>query len=741
MTKKYGKLLVVALISFFISISAGYAKEMSLTAIGNEINNRHGGDATWAYIIGKYVFTSQYEDNGKSIDIQDVMLAARSINVDSSVDGKDLFNKMTIYYISLSDEGKWVKGNDNGIWLGETPFPEQFDIKYIDYDEVKPTLNTDTLINTVVGKLKSDDYKAQFNEENKSLDIEVINVDTKLTGVVGTGILSGIMEVLKNEHVTSVAFSYGGKDYEFTKDMSSDMDAVDEKFDEFLTATLKGKPYDDADLYDLVGVEGVQITIKLDGENVSQNGNIVEKYGFNVTSKAVKVEDEVSLLAALATTDVETIVLADDITVNDTINISRDVTIDGKTHAIEKDGSGSVLSVSGANVKVNNISLKGADTAIVLDSNADVTLNTVDVSGNKVGGIEVKNDETNTLNATGITNTDDAYLHPTIYVDNTDISGRKANITCAEASNVIDYNESDHKQVHYYLNEFEVANDVSTLSDIDAGSTIYLTDSITEIENVKLTNDNITIVGDGETELTGTFDVDGNNVTIDNVVVKGDGKGNPLSDGTQDKRGKYHVIEVSGTNFTLTNSTIESPTEKAFAGIYLTQPTKAIIEGNTFKTENIYHAIEFNSNIAVADGTVIKGNKFLGKQTHNHINIYRTEDNATITIEDNYFDYASSAMRISNTKVAKTTATFNIKNNTYNDATGTEKYFGFIFFQQVNVNEDYSGYTFNVSGLKGPDGAAVTAETTGKLTFACYYSSVAAENKIPENQKPIVKFS
>ena len=76
--KKYSKLFLLTIMTFFVSIGITTAKEVTLETIGEEIDKVNNG-TDYVYIIGKYAFTQKH-----ALTTQDVMLAARSIEVEDT---------------------------------------------------------------------------------------------------------------------------------------------------------------------------------------------------------------------------------------------------------------------------------------------------------------------------------------------------------------------------------------------------------------------------------------------------------------------------------------------------------------------------------------------------------------------------------------------------------------------------------------------------------------------------------
>ncbi len=136
MKKKYSKIIVMIVISLFVSITPCFAIEFTVDELGEEID-RINPNATTAFIIGEYVFTSEH-----LLTTQDVMLAARTISVSEnagSIDKDAIYGEMTIQRLEAQyddnyDKTGWIS-TDNVI--GTTQLPEKINISYIDYEETK----------------------------------------------------------------------------------------------------------------------------------------------------------------------------------------------------------------------------------------------------------------------------------------------------------------------------------------------------------------------------------------------------------------------------------------------------------------------------------------------------------------------------------------------------------------------------------------------------------------------------
>ncbi len=137
MKKKYGKILIVAIVAFFASIIPAYAREMTLDELGTELRmakwgSDHDSVADYAYLIGNYVFTSNH-----ILKTQDIMLAARSIKPSDSgkVDTDSIYDEMSI--IRLDYNGNTNKWEHQSIVGNDTIDEDSLNINYIDYEFIK----------------------------------------------------------------------------------------------------------------------------------------------------------------------------------------------------------------------------------------------------------------------------------------------------------------------------------------------------------------------------------------------------------------------------------------------------------------------------------------------------------------------------------------------------------------------------------------------------------------------------
>ena len=140
------------------------------------------------------------------------------------------------------------------------------------------------------------------------------------------------------------------------------------------------------------------------------------------------------------------------------------------------------------------------------------------------------------------------------------------------------------------------------------------------------------------------------------------------------------------------------------------KPTKIVFDNNYFgENPGIYNLMELNC--AVSDGSSISGNTFVrGAASHNFINLYQLDDNATINIDNNSFDCGpdTNPIRIAAKDVvdpdtgeahAPRNVVVNIRNNTYTGQIDYPDWAGILFFQPYGKStSDFSGITVNISG-------------------------------------------
>lgn len=150
----------------------------------------------------------------------------------------------------------------------------------------------------------------------------------------------------------------------------------------------------------------------------------------NAESREVTVTNQDELKAAIADNTIDTIILGNDIQTTEKITIAREVTIDGANHTIRyANALGDawtgiyVLHFYKTTGTIKNIKLSGAEAAINVNGSTITLVGTIDVSGNRIGGIELGKGSGVTEfpdvvmdNAT-IVNTTESSTAPTVWID------------------------------------------------------------------------------------------------------------------------------------------------------------------------------------------------------------------------------------------------------------------------------------------------------------------------------------
>ena len=337
------------------------------------------------------------------------------------------------------------------------------------------------------------------------------------------------------------------------------------------------------------GVEGTDGTVT--GGKLTPNTTIKENqtqyYLTAANVETVTVSTEAELKAALENEEIKTIVLDDDITLTEKLNVMRDITIDGnnktltgKNVAVGKWDGNYVLQVYGdVKATIKNITLTGGDAGLLVNG-ANVTLEgTVDVSDNEFGGIEVSKGEGVTnggsltiADGATVVNTSESYGKPTIWIDG--VEGTDGTVTGGKLTPNTTIKEN---QVQYYLTAVEKTATVTDEVALKAAlanttiETIVLGDNITTTEKINVTR-LVTIDGNDKT-LTGT-DVDG-------------------------KWDSYYVLQVYGDGI---EATIKNITLSGGDAGLLVNGSKVTLEGSIDVSGNEFGGIEVSKGKNVTTG-------------------------------------------------------------------------------------------------------------------------------------------
>ena len=253
--KKYSKILLTLFFAFFASINVVSAKEMTIEEFG-KLFNETNPDASYVYVIGEYAFSSKH-----ILTTQDAMIAARTIKLaeNSGATAKDpIYGAMTAFYLEVNFDddfnflGLEVKDNK----FGTTKAPEKYDIKYIDYVEVKEedkSLATQALIDkaytTVENQIKGNS-KLEVSRNGNEFKVTLLDLEmTSVESLAGTGIATAALNLLETEGVASATIKVNGAQLTLTKEDLADFTEAAEKIDEFIEAAgiakagdLIGKP-------------------------------------------------------------------------------------------------------------------------------------------------------------------------------------------------------------------------------------------------------------------------------------------------------------------------------------------------------------------------------------------------------------------------------------------------------------------------------------------------------------------
>ncbi len=279
MKKSIHKLITFTVITFIITLFASMtptlAKELTLQQLGRAIEKQDAKnkvESSYAYIIGKYVFTS----NIKDFTTQDVMLAARSISnitgADGEINSAPIYGKMAIQLIerTYGSDGITATGwKISSNLIGETKLEEsKIDVTYIDYNYIKDELivDTDNLVKEAMSGLKDELFTVDTdNVKDGKITVKVNKVKESIYKGMNSGVLASLSSLVAKDGVKSVDFAYTnskGEKVTTTVGKTINIEEIVNWFDEN-AETIFGKKLEDLKTYDLVGKE-FTVTINLD---------------------------------------------------------------------------------------------------------------------------------------------------------------------------------------------------------------------------------------------------------------------------------------------------------------------------------------------------------------------------------------------------------------------------------------------------------------------------------------------
>lgn len=287
---------------------------------------------------------------------------------------------------------------------------------------------------------------------------------------------------------------------------------------------------------------------------------------------------------------------------------------------------------------------------------------------------------------------------------------------------------------------------------------IVLNGSIEDLEEIDI-NKSLTINGNMNT-LSGKINVSGNNVKIKNVTLnnKVNVSGNDVtldtitvdsfkSSQTDMKQPPFErMIEVSGDNFTIKNSTIRGTEDTSSNGVFRNAiwiDDKAgeniVLDNNNFESlNNVYNAVEFGQNYKVGENVKIIGNTFDAELAHNSISFYKFVEGANVTLKNNHIAY----MRISNYDNVAAYITFEGGQAEFSEADkASPDDLAFLTAEIVSDSDSFEDMIIFIDGFKDGEGKEYTEDGTGLGKFIEYWDDVKKTYDIDAGKKPIVTYN
>ncbi len=354
------KLIAITLLSFFLSTTGVFAREMDRNELGKEALKLKP-DTNYIYVIGHYAFTSTYK-----LKQEDIMFASRSIEANEDISREELYKKMNIQLVEPTYDSKFnVTGWKNGKnAVGSVQLGEKFDIRYIDYTHYAEKSNLKLQQNLA----ENEAYQQLLNSNNLGFTPEEAYGEEGLT-ISSDGKVSGLL--LKNEELK-------------------------------LSAEDKAKydtPYFFAYALDIPNATD-KTTVKVSGMGI--DGTIDwEDFGIKVDSATAKIANyRTNLIATKATSDFSKVVLVpvdiDDWKANSRITITVD--LDGSLD--EYEATSYTLDLSGLRFQTaSKGELTDADTDVSSENKATLTSwgYTIPTGENKHYKLEKQEDGTYSL--------------------------------------------------------------------------------------------------------------------------------------------------------------------------------------------------------------------------------------------------------------------------------------------------------------------------------------------------------
>jgi len=293
-------------------------------------------------------------------------------------------------------------------------------------------------------------------------------------------------------------------------------------------------------------------------------------------STTAVVNNETELKEAIADTEITTIELGTSFTVTESVLLNREITIDGKDNKISfenmpqqwvTNGNNYVVKVYNTTATLKNIALSNSLAGLQVNS-SNVTLEgTIDVTGNKLGGMEVSqsSDTTlpkGTLTLNGTLKMDDESLFcPAIWLENeqgtVNVNGFTSVPTAAQT---------------YYFSKAEAMK----TANVDTLEKLKMAITTNYAENINLTSD-IEIADNTSIVVSRNMTIDGNNHTL------------AFKDMPEKwiDNGSNYVVKVYNTTATLKNIKLSN----SLAGLQVNS-SNVTLEGNVDIVDNKLGGIE-----------------------------------------------------------------------------------------------------------------------------------------------------
>ncbi len=282
--KKNGKLITLALFTFLMGSVPAFAREMTLSELGEEASKIQK-DAGYVYIIGDYAFTSKF-----NIKTEDIMLASSTIKPENPTDSsKMVINQITRTYNDSYEPTGWAKGTNA---LGTAELPTKVNVRYIDYHYIKDItkVDTDALVNSAENAVSTELFTVgEVSNGEVAVTIKEGKLKETIEKGMGSGVFPLLAGMLQNKQVQSIDFVYTSGDTEVTLTLDkSTLGTLDpETWLNENCEKIFGKKYEELILAELIGKE---FTATLNLAETDETEYVTEKDGTAVAEYKVKFD-------------------------------------------------------------------------------------------------------------------------------------------------------------------------------------------------------------------------------------------------------------------------------------------------------------------------------------------------------------------------------------------------------------------------------------------------------------------